>query len=82
MPQETHYRIKVRAGMSLRQGWISVDPLPLQPARGFVNLWPHIPTEMPLDFLPPNLRVIGSVFWMVFKVDREPVGFERVDGGR
>jgi hypothetical protein len=34
---------------------------------------------MPLDMLPPDLRVIGSVFWMVFDSEKDPVGFERLE---
>jgi hypothetical protein len=80
MSQETLYRIKVRAGMSLRPGWLSVEHFPLEPTPGFVCLGPHVPTEIPLEMLPPELRVIGSVFWMVFNGTREPVGFERLGG--
>ncbi|HZZ41606.1 MAG TPA: hypothetical protein VFE58_01590 [Tepidisphaeraceae bacterium] len=79
MSHETLCRIKVRAGMCLRPGWLSVEPLPLEPTPGVVRLGPHVPTEMPLEMLPPDLREIGSVFWMIFDMNREPVGFERLE---
>jgi len=43
-----------------------------------VRLGPHVPTEMPVEMLPPDLREIGSTFWMVFDMKHEPVGFERL----
>jgi hypothetical protein len=80
--QEILYRIKVRAGMLLRSGWLGIEPLPLETTPGVVRLGPHIPPEIPLSFLPPDLRTIGSVFWMIFNPSREPVGYERVEGER
>jgi hypothetical protein len=36
---------------------------------------------MPLSLLPPDLREVGAVFWMVFDPSsREAVGFERLEG--
>ena len=78
MSQDVLLRIKVRALASLRSGWISVEPLLLVPTPGIVRLGPHVPSEMPLEMLPPDLRVVGSIFWMVIS-QREPVGYERVD---
>jgi hypothetical protein len=34
---------------------------------------------MPLEMLPPDLRTIGSTFWMVFDTNREAVGFEPLE---
>jgi hypothetical protein len=36
---------------------------------------------MPLSLLPPDLREVGAVFWMVFDPSsQEAVGFERLEG--
>ena len=78
MARDIHFRIKVRAQMSVRPGWIAVEPLPIEVKPGIVRLGPHIPKEIPLDLLPPDLRAIGSTFWMLFDQRREPVGFERI----
>ncbi len=78
MSHDTLYRIQVRAGMCLRPGWLKVEPLPLQQRPGMVRLGPHVPMEVPLDMLPPELRAIGAVFWLVFNAAREPVGFEHL----
>jgi len=67
MSNDTLYRIKVRAGMCLRPGWLRVDVLPLAPLPpGTVRLGPHVPTEIPLELVPLDLQPIGSTFWMVF----------------
>ncbi len=80
MSHDTLYRIKVRIGLSMRPGFLNVEPLPLEQTPGVVRLGPHVPTELPLDMLPPDLRIIGSTFWMVFDVRRVPVGYEHIGG--
>lgn len=79
MSQETLYRIKVRAGICLRPGWLRVDILPLAPPpAGVVRLGPHVPTEIPLELVPLDLRPVGSQFWMIFGPTREVVAVERL----
>ena len=65
MGQDGTCRFKVRAGICLSPGWLRVEIL-LEPVRpGFVRLGPHIPSDVPLDLVPVDLRQVGSVFWMV-----------------
>ena len=83
MPHSQLCRIKVRAEMCLQPGWLRVSPLPLAPPPdGMVRLGPDgVPSDMPLSLLPPDLREVGAVFWMVFDpASREAVGFERLEG--
>ena len=74
-------RTLVRAEICLTPGWLRVAPMSSSESpAATVRLGPDgVPSEMPTCLLPPDLRTVGAVFWMLFDPARhEAVGFERV----